>query len=147
MTYLALTRTDRIKAAVVLAGMTDAVRSIAERPEMGTKVYAEVMPGYEANRDSVLATRSPVQWADRLCPTTPILLLHGTADRRVSPRDAMDMAERLYELKRPFRMLLFEGGDHSLTEYRSEANAATRDFLDRYVRDGSPWPSMEPHGR
>lgn len=44
-------------------------------------------------------------------------------------------------------MLLFEGGDHSLTEYRSEANAATRDFLDRYVRDGLPWPSMEPHGR
>ena len=147
MTYLALTRTDRIKAAVVLAGMTDALRSIAERPELGTKVYAEVMPGYEANRDSVLATRSPVQWADRLCPTTPILLLHGTADRRVSPRDAMDMAERLYELKRPFRMLLFEGGDHSLTEHRSEANAATRDFLDRYVRDGLPWPSMEPHGR
>jgi len=31
MTYLALTRTTRIKAAVVLAGMTDAVRSIAER--------------------------------------------------------------------------------------------------------------------
>ena len=147
MTYLALTRTDRIKAAVVLAGMTDAVRSIAERPEMGTKVYAEVMPGYEANPDSVLATRSPVQWAERLCPITPVLLLHGTADWRVSPRDAMDMADRLFEIKRPFRMVLFEGGDHSLSEFRSEANAATRDFLDRYVRDGSAWPSMEPHGR
>ena len=147
MTYLALTRTDRIKAAVVLAGMTDAVRSIAERPEMGTKVYAEVMPGYEANPDSVLATRSPVQWAERLCPITPVLLLHGTADWRVSPRDAMDMADRLFEIKRPFRMVLFEGGDHSLSEFRSEANAATRDFLDRYVRDGLPWPSIEPHGR
>jgi dipeptidyl aminopeptidase/acylaminoacyl peptidase len=98
--------------------MTDAVRSIAERPEMGTKVYAEVMPGYGTNPDSVLATRSPVQWADRLCPTTPILLLHGTADWRVSPRDAMDMADRLYELKRPFRMVLFEGGDHGLSEFR-----------------------------
>ncbi len=147
MTYLALTRTNRIKAAVLLAGMTDAVRSIAERPEMGTKVYAEVIPGYGTNPDSVLATRSPVQWADRLCATTPILLLHGTADWRVSPRDAMDMAERLYELKRPFRMVLFEGGDHGLSEFRSEANLVTRDFLDRYVRDGSPWPSLEPHGR
>lgn len=147
MTYLALTRTDRIKAAVVLAGMTDAVRSIAERPEMGTKVYAEVMPGYESNPDSVLITRSPVQWAERLCPATPILLLHGTADWRVSPRDAMDMADRLYTLKRPFRMLLFEGGDHSLTEFRKEVHDATRAFLDRYVRDGLPWPSMEAHGR
>ena len=147
MTYLALTRTNRIKAAVVLAGMTDAVRSVAERPEMGTKVYAEVIPGYGTNPDSVLATRSPVQWAGRLCPTTPILLLHGTADWRVSPRDAMDMADRLYALKRPFRMDLFEGGDHGLSEFRFEANQTTRDFLDRYVRDGSPWPSMEPHGR
>jgi dipeptidyl aminopeptidase/acylaminoacyl peptidase len=147
MTYLALTRTDRIKAAVVLAGMTDAVRSIALRPEMGTGVYAELMPGYATNRDSVLSTRSPVQWAERLCPVTPILLVHGTADRRVSPSDALDMADRLYTLKRPFRMLLFEGGDHSLTEFRKEADDATRAFLDRYVRDGLPWPSMEPHGR
>ncbi|MBL7984044.1 MAG: prolyl oligopeptidase family serine peptidase [Flavobacteriales bacterium] len=147
MTYLALTRTNRVKAAVVLAGMTDAVRSVAERPEMGTKVYAEVLPGYEANPDSVLATRSPVQWAQRLCPTTPILLLHGTADWRVSPRDAMDMADRLYELKRPFRMVLFEGGDHGLSEFRTETDDAMREFLDQYVRDGSTWPSLEPHGR
>lgn len=147
MTYLALTRTTRIKAAVILAGMTDAVRSIAERPEMGTKVFAEVVPGYAADPDSVLVTRSPVQWAERLCPATPILLLHGTADWRVSPRDAMDMADRLFELRRPFRMVLFEGGDHSLSEFRKETGDATRAFLDRYVRDGSPWPSMEPHGR
>ncbi len=147
MTYLSLTRTTRIKAAVVLAGMTDAKRSIAERPEMGTEVYAQLMPGYAVDRDSVLATRSPVQWAEKICPNTPILILHGTADWRVSPREAMDMAERLYELKRPFRIALFEGGDHGLSEFRKEADQATRDFLDRYVRDGSPWPSMEPHGR
>jgi dipeptidyl aminopeptidase/acylaminoacyl peptidase len=94
-----------------------------------------------------LITRSPVQWVERLCPTTPILLLHGTSDWRVSPRDAMDMAGRLYELKRPFRMVLYEGGDHGLTEYREETNEVTRDFLDRYVRDGSAWPGLDPHGR
>jgi dipeptidyl aminopeptidase/acylaminoacyl peptidase len=74
-------------------------------------------------------------------------LLHGTADWRVSPRDAMDMADRLYALKRPFRLVLFEGGDHGLSEFRTEADKATRDFLDSYVRDGSPLPNMEPHGR
>jgi dipeptidyl aminopeptidase/acylaminoacyl peptidase len=147
MTYLALTRTTRLKAAVVLAGMTDAVRSVTERPEMGSKVYAQILPGYHVDRDSVLGTRSPVQWAERLCPTTPILILHGTADWRVSPRDAMDMADRLYALKRPFRMVLFEGGDHGISEFRDEAHRATRVFLDRYVRDGLPWPDMEPHGR
>lgn len=146
MTYLALTRTTRIKAAVVLAGMADAFRSVAERPEMGTNVMAELIPGYATNRDSVLATRSPVRWADRLCPTTPIMLLHGTADWRVSPLDALDMADALYAAKHPFRLLMLEGGDHGLREYRSEVDRATREFLDAYVRDGRAWPSLEPHG-
>ncbi len=147
MTYLALTRTTRIKAAVVLAGMADAFRNVAERPEMETRVMAELIPGYATHRDSLLATRSPVRWADRLCPTTPILLLHGTADWRVSPRDALDMADALYAAKHPFRLLMLEGGDHGLREYRPEVDRATRDFLDSYVRDGRAWPSLEPHGR
>ncbi|MEZ4806273.1 MAG: prolyl oligopeptidase family serine peptidase [Flavobacteriales bacterium] len=146
MTYLALTRTTRIKAAVVLAGMADAFRSVAERPEMGANVMAELIPGYATDRDSVLATRSPVRWADRLCPTTPILLLHGTADWRVSPKDALDMADALYAANHPFRLLMFEGGDHGLREYRPEVDRATREFLDAYVRDGKRWPNLEPHG-
>ena len=146
MTYLALTRTTRIKAAVVLAGMADAFRSVAERPVMGTDVMAELIPGYATDPDSVLATRSPVRWAEGLCPTTPILLLHGTADWRVSPLDALDMADALYAAKHPFRLLMLEGGDHGLREYRSEVDRATREFLDAYVRDGRAWPSLEPHG-
>ncbi len=146
MTYLALTRTTRIKAAVVRAGLTDAFRSVAERPEMGTKVMAELIPGYASDPDSVLATRSPVRWAERMCPTTPILLLHGTADWRVSPLDALDMAEALYRHRHPFRLLMLEGGDHALSEHRELADRATREFLDAYVRDGKTWPDLEPHG-
>ena len=108
---------------------------------------AELIPGYATHHDSLLATRSPVRWADRLCPTTPILLLHGTADWRVSPRDALDMADALYAAKHPFRLLMLEGGDHGLREYRPEVDRATREFLDSYVRDGRAWPSLEPHGR
>ena len=146
MTYLALARTDRLKAAVVRAGLTDAFRSVEERPEMGSRVMAELIPGYTSNRDSVLNTRSPVRWADRLSATTPILLLHGTADWRVSPKDALDMADALYATRHPFRLILFEGGDHGLSDYREEADRATREFLDRYVRDGERWPDLEPHG-
>jgi dipeptidyl aminopeptidase/acylaminoacyl peptidase len=147
MTYLALTCTPRIKAAVVRAGLTDAFRSVAERPNMGTMVFAEMIPGYALDRDSVLLTRSPVRWAERLCPTTPILIEHGTGDWRVSPRDALDMADALYVCKHPFRLLMLEGADHGLSEFRDEADRATHSFLDNYVRDGAQWPSLEPHGR
>lgn len=147
MTYLALAQTDRIRAAVVGAGPTDSFEVVRLRPEMESGVYAQLIPGWKENREQELAKRSPIRWAERLNPATPILLLHGTADWRVSPRDSIRMAEALYGLKRPFRLILYEGGDHGLSEFREEVDRAVYEWLDRYVRDRQQWPSLEPHGR
>ena len=106
-------------------------------------LFAELMPGYGADRDAVLASRSPVRWAERLCKTTPILLLAGTADGRVKADQALAMAQALYACKHPFRLLVLEGADHYFSGYRSEEERATRLFLDTYVRDGKRWPSLE----
>lgn len=146
MAYLALTRTTRMKAAIILSGMSDAHATVADRPEMETNAFAPVMPGYALNRDSVLSTRSPVRWADRLCKTRPILIEAGTSDWRVKADHAIAMAQALLACKHPFRMLMLEGADHGLSEYRDEADHATRLFLDTYVRDGKTWPSLVAHG-
>lgn len=147
MTYLALARTDRLRAAVVGAGVADAFASVAERPEMEQHVFAELVPGWPDTRESALRARSPILWVDRLHEATPILLLHGSADWRVAPSQALRMATALYEAKHPFRFVFFEGGDHGLSEHRVEVDRLIFDWLDRYVRDGEPWPSLEPHGR
>jgi dipeptidyl aminopeptidase/acylaminoacyl peptidase len=147
MTYLALARTDKIAAAVVSAGMADAFDIIARRPEMETGVFAQLVPDYGPNKTAALAARSAVRWPEKLHKATPILILHGTADWRVSPTEAMRMASALYEKRHPFRFVLLEGGDHGLTEHRAEEQRLTKDWLDRYVRDRQPWPSLEPHGR
>ena len=57
------------------------------------------------------------------------------------------MAAALYASQHPFRFVFFEGGDHELREYQEEVEALVKVWLDRYVRDGKPWPSLEPHGR
>ena len=145
MTYLALTKTNQIKAAVVGSGMADAFIQTKKRPEMDT-VFAELAPGYYQNRDSVLKARSAVYWADKICSTTPILLLCGSADWRVSPEEQLKMVNTLYELKHPLRFEFFEGGQHSLIEHLDEVNHATRNFLDTYVRDKKTFPSLDPHG-
>lgn len=146
MTYLALARTDAIAAAVIGAGMADAFDNVKRRPEMERGVFAELVPGFAADREAALASRSALRWAEKLAPKTPLLLLHGTADWRVHPGESLAMAARLLELKRPFRFVLFEGGDHGLSEHRAEADRLARDWLDRYVRDRRPWPDLEPHG-
>jgi dipeptidyl aminopeptidase/acylaminoacyl peptidase len=146
MTYLALAGTDRLRAAAIVAGVTDSRFTIEDRPDMETFVYAELIPDYWNVKEEALAARSPIEWPGRLCPTTPILLLHGTADWRVHPTESMRMAEALFELRRPFRFIMYEGADHGLSEFRAEAYGEIRHWLDRYVRDMEELPNLEPHG-
>lgn len=146
MTYLALAKTHRIAAAVVNSGLADLAQLRSERPEM-ERVWLEAIPGYQADRNLVLKARSMVSWPDRLSKTTPILVLHGTADWRCPPKsNAIDAAAALLQARQPFRLVLFEGGQHGLAEHREEMVRLMRDWLDRYVRDRKPWPSLEPHG-
>jgi dipeptidyl aminopeptidase/acylaminoacyl peptidase len=146
MTYLALTKTDRVRAAVIGAGPADLERWISLRPEMETEVAAQTIPNWTTERAKAIAARSAVRFVDRLPANVPILLVHGTADWRVDPRDSMDMAQALFAARRPFRLLLVEGADHFISERRDDYYSAARDWLDRFVRDRAPLPDLKPHG-
>jgi dipeptidyl aminopeptidase/acylaminoacyl peptidase len=89
MTYIALTQTDRIAAAVVGAGMADSFDTIQRRSDMDQQVYAELVPHYREDKETALAARSAIHWPERLHKRTPILLLHGSADWRVHPTQAL----------------------------------------------------------
>lgn len=142
MTYQMLAKSCRFKAAVIGAGLTNSLRGIEERPRM-EEVYSALVPDYENNREQAHFDRSAIYWAEQLCKTTPILLLHGSGDWRVSPLDALEMADRLYENKHPFRLAFYEGGDHGLRQFRPEFNFEVKAFLDRYVRDEKKWSSLD----
>ncbi len=147
MTYLALTKTDRVRAAVIGAGSADLARWIVLRPEMETEVAAQTIPNWTTEREQAIAARSALRFVDRLPTNVPILLVHGTADWRVDPRDSLDMAQALFATRRPFRLLLIEGADHMIGERRDDYDRAARDWLDRFVRDRAPLPNLVPHGR
>ncbi len=140
MTCLALARTERIRAAIIGAGAYDAERDAAESPAFEAAVYAQLIPDYPTRKAAALEARSPVRWTDRLHKRTPILMLHGTADVYVNPQSALDMASGLLANRHPFRLVMFEGGTHFLREHEREVDRLTREWLDRYVRDGQPPP-------
>jgi hypothetical protein len=47
MTYLALTKTDKIKGAIIGAAPVDLVRDLERRPAMGKYVFAPLILNYE----------------------------------------------------------------------------------------------------
>ncbi len=102
--------------------------------------------GRAPDRDAALRARSPVLWADKLSHVTPILVLHGTADWRVGPHDALAMSRALLDAKIPFRLVIFEGGSHGNEEFAGEQEQMEIAWFNRYLRDGAPLPNLSPHG-
>ena len=141
-TYGALAKSRRIAAAVIEGGPTDLLHA-ARRPEFDAHVYPDVMPGYLADREGVLAARSPLDWPERLSPSAAILILHGGDDPRVEPTDALRMAEALQRLKRSYRLKVYEGGGHDLIGDMADVRAEMDRWFDRYVRDRMVPPPNE----
>jgi len=147
MTYLALRKSCKFKAVAVIAGVADSHLNILNRPEMEEHVYSELVPNYNIDKENQLDQRSAVQWADEMCKSTPLLIMHGSADWRVSPEESLQLVNQLYKYKHPTRFILFEGADHGIREFREDMFDAIKNHFDLYVRDESPLPNMEPHGR
>lgn len=140
MTYLALTKTTQIKAAVVGGAPTD--KTTIDRPAMETNVYAELIPDYWKNKEVELTKRSACSFADKFSKEVPILILHGNADWRVKSTQALKLALELEKHRVPYRLKIFEGGDHGLKAFRSEVNKEVLSWFDRFLKKNEPAPNM-----
>lgn len=141
MTYRALAKVKWIKAAVCGAALANFVRNTKVRPDMrrvAKKIFGTSL--------AELKQRSAVYWVQKFSKKTPILLMHGNADWRVLPQDSLDMAALLGKSKIPHKLVLFEGDDHGMTEHRKQMMQETRDWMDRFVKNGEALPNMKPHG-
>jgi dipeptidyl aminopeptidase/acylaminoacyl peptidase len=164
MTYIALTKTNKIKAAAVGGAISDLYDSIKDRPEMETHVAAELIPNYATNKEMELEKRSAIKWADKFSKNVPILMLHGNADWRVKPEQSLNLALEFQKYKIPYRLIMIEGADHGISERRDEGEALSygakqgipkrRDevnqqvinWFDRFLKNAEPVPNMEYHG-
>ncbi|WP_438710179.1 alpha/beta hydrolase family protein [Aquimarina muelleri] len=147
MTYIALTKTDKIKAVVVGGAVSDNYQTINDRPEMETKVLAELIPNYRNNKEEELNKRSAIKWVDKFPKNIPILMLHGNSDWRVKPEQSLKLALEFEKYRIPYRLIMFEGGDHGISEHRKEVNEQVINWFERYLKKNEQIPNMEYHGR
>lgn len=143
MAYMMLARTARFRAAVTFGAPSRIHAEQAQayiRKTMSGYLPQGSDPQHEAEK------RSAVLWADQLCQTTPLLVMHGTGDRRVDAMHSLDLAIKLQELHRPYKLIMYDNADHVLAGRRTESNADIRWWLDTYVKNKAPLPRTGPHG-
>ena len=147
MTYMALTRMNQIKAAVVGGAMSDGFAMIEDRPEMESGVLSQMIPNYESNKNEALTRRSAVKWVDKFPTDVPILMMHGNADWRVKPEQSLHLALEFEKYRVPYRLIMFEGGDHGISEHKKEVTEHMLSWFDRYLKQDEALPNMNYHGR
>ncbi|PQJ73132.1 alpha/beta hydrolase family protein [Polaribacter butkevichii] len=147
MTYIALTKMDNIKAAVVGGAVSDSFSSIKDRPIMESGVYAKLIPNYADNKEMELEKRSAIKWADKFPKNVPILMLHGNSDWRVKPEQSLNLALEFEKNRVPYRLIMFEGADHSVSEHKKESHKQVIKWFDRYLKNSEQLPNMKYHGR
>lgn len=148
MTYLSLMKTDKIKAAAVVGGLADLqLMNDGRGGEMEHYVYSQLMPNYWENKEALLKERSAISRISEISKNCPILLMHGTADWRVSPTETMNMASAFQEAKIPYRLLMMEGADHGLTENKEESEEIIREWFNRFLVKNEKLPNLNKHGK
>lgn len=143
MALMMLRRTDVFRAAATICAptMIHATDSAAYIRKTMVKHLSET-----ADVQLEAEQRSAVLWAHELSKTTPLLVLHGTGDKRVAPEHALHLGLALQNAQQPYRLIMYENADHVLAGRRRESNADIRWWMDHFVRDRGPLPRVGPHG-
>lgn len=135
MTMWAITQTSRYRAAVAGAGVANwfsmhGVTSLHswERIFLGDDPY---------DPTGIYATRSPLFQAGRV--VTPLLLLHGDADRDVPPSQSQEFYRALRDLGREVEFVRYPGAAHGPHEL-----VHVRDIIERSLEWFTRHLALEP---
>lgn len=129
MTCMALREGAKVNAAAVIAGPTDLVNTLEERPAM-ENVYRARIPDYENTKQEALTARSPLCWPEDI--HAPLLMLHGGDDARVDVSHASNMDAALQKLGKPSKIIIYPDDNHFLSKHGVEALEEVKDWFTQH---------------
>jgi dipeptidyl aminopeptidase/acylaminoacyl peptidase len=131
-TLAALMATDRFAAGISLFGVADLEGLATDTHKFEARYLDSLIGPYPKDRASYVE-RSPIHHLDRL--SAPILLLQGTDDKVVLPKQAEMLAEGAHQKQLPVAMIMFEGEGHGFrkAETIKAATEAQMYFLGRIL--------------
>jgi tetratricopeptide (TPR) repeat protein len=131
MTYLAISKSSKIKAACVNSGVADLIQTYEEREQGMKDTLIDLIGGPPGTKRSEYINRSAVYWPERI--NTPLLILHGDNDWRVNVSQAKELAKKLDELNKPNELGIYPQGTHGLGEYHEDRDRRILEWFEKYI--------------
>ncbi len=123
MTNVVVSRTDRFKAAVSIAGIWNYTSAMGQNnPQLFIDSYRQPWDGDL----ELMWEHSPASRANRI--TTPTLIMHGTDDEPVDPRQSVEMFSYLQLNGVPSRLVLYPGEGHGINQPAHMIDYQTREL-------------------
>lgn len=132
---------DIYRCAISISGVSDLVETLRQerlsngRVSLSYHYWLRSIGDPRENRDALRAV-SPALLADRV--TAPVLLIHGTADEVVLPRQSELMQRALERAGKPVRSITLEDAGHAWADWTVEQRAQmfteTESFLAQHLR-------------
>ncbi len=123
MTNVVVSRTDRFKAAVSIAGIWNYVSAMGQNnPQLFIDSYDQPWDGDL----QLMWEHSPASRANKI--VTPTLIMHGTEDHPVDPRQSIEMFSYLQMNGTPSRLVLYPGEGHGINKPSHMIDYQTREL-------------------
>lgn len=128
MTYLAIRHGLDLHAAAVVAAPTDLSRR--PLPHAIEQLYAGILGDPEQN-STAYHERSALCWPEQL--RVPLLIQHGSQDKRVYAEESEQLVERLQDLGYEHKFILYPAGDHFLQNVQAARDREIFEWFERFL--------------
>ncbi|MEW6050250.1 MAG: prolyl oligopeptidase family serine peptidase [Candidatus Zixiibacteriota bacterium] len=135
-TYQLLTRYDKFRCAIVHAGLTDLAARCAANEDFRKFMRQKLSHLTEDQLQAEVRRRSAINLVAQFPKTTPVLLFHGTADKRVPIEQSQRMANELKKHDIPYEFVILEGAGHVALKDGSykQIDLHRKAWLERYLQ-------------
>lgn len=129
-TYQVSKLSDAINSIAIVGAPTNLFSLSNFRPKMYTKVMQPLI-GDSLTKRKEYKERSAIFWHSKL--NEPTLILHGSEDYNVEKEEAMRLIDSFtMSNKKDFQFKIFEGGNHSLSNFEEERNELISNWFKKY---------------
>jgi dipeptidyl aminopeptidase/acylaminoacyl peptidase len=137
--YMTLTQVGRHpelwQAAVEMFGSYDLLTFSERIPETWKPYFKMAIGDPEVEEEhQFLIERSPRTYIEQM--TCPMLVIQGKNDPRVVEQESRDLVERLQEIGKDIKYLMFEDEGHDVLKFKNRVTVynAITDYFKRYLK-------------